>query len=252
MSRDSLSRIKAVLVVGYCEDLTKQKIDEAKEIASYLQSLGVHVSEFYPPNDKWQHIVRASVDANIFLYSGHGTTMGEQGKVGGLCLSKEVFISSDSIYKELKLHKNALVLFQSVCYAAGSSASDNSDIGAKVALQRVSDYAHPFVKLGVAGYYANDYLNTSKQFLKEFLNKKNIEQIYVAATSSYCQIQLTKKYIYNTNFEVSVASPKNISGFATRTSYVNGKPKIEKIPVFKEYEVAYVGIPTFTVLDFFK
>jgi hypothetical protein len=57
--------------------------------------------------------------------------------------------------------------------------------------------------------------------------------------------------VFNKKYEVAVAS-KPGEGFVTRTSYVNGKKKVEQIKAFKSYDVAYVGIPSFTVYDMFK
>lgn len=250
LSKDSLSRLKAVLVVGPSEDVTQKRIDEFKKIASYLRSLGIQVTEFYHPQAKWTDIINSTKGAHIFIYSGHGTNSGEQGKSGGVCLSDGT-VSSESIFKEIKLHKNALVLFYQVCLAAGSSASDNADIGIKLAVQRVSDYSFPFVKLGIGGYYANNYDKSLNQFLIDFLNKKNIKQIYENEASSFCHIEITQTYIDDPKYLISVAS--NIhSGIATRTIYENGKKKVEKVPRFKEYNIAFVSIPGFTVLDFFK
>jgi hypothetical protein len=251
LSHDSLSHLKAVLVVGPIEELTGESIENMKQTASYLRSLGVKVVEVYDPDASWTNVVRAAQGAHIFLYSGHGTYLGEHERPGGFCLSNDAMISSNTIVKDLKLHKNALILFNSVCLGAGSSASDNSDIGVNKAIQRVSDYAQPFVKLGAAGYYANNYSNSMVPFLRAFFNKENIKQIYEETTSSLCHIETTQKYSYSPTFEVSVCSSTG-SGFSTRTSYTNGVKKVEEVPMFKEYEIAFVGLPGFTVLDFFK
>jgi hypothetical protein len=251
LSHDSLSRIKAILVVGPVEESTQRYIEKIKEIADFLRNLGVKVTEFYDQDANWTNIVTAAKDAHIFIYSGHGTNMGDQNKAGGFCLSKNAMVSSNSIFNDLKLHKNALVLFQSVCMGAGSSAGDNSDIGLQVALQRVSDYSHPFVRLGAAGYYANNYDQTIVPFLRAFFNKKNITEIYKAEASAYCHIETIQKYKYDSKFEIGIASSDR-KGLSTRTTYTNGVKKVEQVPMFKEYEISFVGIPGFTVLDFFR
>jgi hypothetical protein len=251
LSPDSLSRLKAVLVVGPTEDATSESIERVKEIASYLRSSGVNVAEFYDPDASWKAIVQAAKGAHIFLYSGHGVNLGDKGKPGGFCLSKKENISSGSIIKDLRLHKNALIIFYTVCMGAGSSAEDDKDIGIQVALQRVSEYARPFVELGAAGYYANNVSNTIVPFLKEFFNKKNIKQIYETSVPKSNHIETTRKYSYNQKLEISIAS-NNIKGTATRTTYTNGVKKVEQVPSVKSYEMAFVGIPGFRVLDFFK
>ena len=252
LHRDSLSKIKAILVVGGpVEESQQEYINEMKSVALYLKSIGVQVKEFYNPNAKWNDIVHASVGSNIFLYAGHGTDLGGEGKAGGLCLS-DGDISSDTILKRLKLHKNALILFHGVCNSAGSSAADKADIGVHEAIQRISDYAHPFILLGAEGYYANNYSGSLKLFLKDFFNKKSIKQIYKKATSLEVKIDTIQKYMYNPIFEISVAGSTPPGSF-TRITSTNGKKKVEKnLKHFKEYDIAFVGIPNFSVLDFFK
>ena len=251
LSRDSLSRIKAILVVGPVEESTSAFIEETEEIASYLRGLGVQVKVFYDPAAKWNDIVRESAGAHIFFYSGHGSKMGVQGKAGGLCLSDGGMVSSATIIRDLTLHKNALVLFAKVCMGAGSSAGDDSDIGVAEAVERVSNYALPFVRIGAAGYYANNYYHSMLPFLRGFFNKKNLKQVYSETASRYSHIETFEKFSYSPRLEVSVASCDH-EGFSTRTTYTNGVKRVEQVPLFKNYDVAYVGIPGFTVLDFFR
>ena len=250
LSSDSLSKLKAVLVVGPVEDLTQEFIDADKEIAAYLRGLGVKVKEFYDPDANWADIILEANDAHIFIYSGHGSFLGGDGKVGGFCLSKGNSVNSASILKDLKLHKNALVIFHKVCLGAGSSAGDTADIGVKTAIQRISDYANPFIKNSAGCYYANNYLGSIVPFLKDFFNKKTIQQIYATATSSK-HIEPKQKFIYNPRFEVSVSST-NSTGFSTRTTSTNGAKKAEKVPIFKEYDIALVSTQGYNVKDLFK
>ena len=251
LSSSSLSKIKAVLVVAPAESTTQNSIKKVEVIAIYLKSIGVNVKELYDKNATWTNIVREAKEANIFLYCGHGSNLGVNKRVGGLCLFNNEFITSNTIIKELRLHKNALVLFHTVCNAAGSSASDNADIGIKEATQRVSDYAHPFVLIGAAGFYANNWDNTMVPFLKEFFNKKNIKQIYTKNASSFCNIELFEKYMYEPTYEISISSFSDTSLY-TKTTYINGVAKKEEAHIYKNYGIAYVGKPDFTVLDFFK
>ncbi|MBK6834272.1 MAG: hypothetical protein IPG89_08375 [Bacteroidetes bacterium] len=58
-------------------------------------------------------------------------------------------------------------------------------------------------------------------------------------------------YKFNKQNEIAIASDSN-PGYFYRTSYVNGKKKEEKVKGFKDYDVAYVGNPSFTVNDFFR
>ena len=249
--RSRLAQLRAVLVVGPTEEATRSSIEKIQEVALYLKDLGVTVKEFYDPDAHWADICRDAKGAHIFLYSGHGTLHGNNKEAGGLCLSGREIVSSTQIRSELLLHKNALVLFHTVCYSAGSSAVDKSDIGIAVAARRVSEYAHPFLSLGAAGYYANNYTNSMVQFLSAFFQQKPIKQIYTTEASRYCRIDTLMKCPYDPAYEISVASTlRPIS--STRTSVKDGVTTVEKIPAFKEYNVAFAGFPGYTVMDLFK
>jgi hypothetical protein len=251
LSRDSLSRLKAVLIVGASVESSLEDIEQITKIAMYLREKGVQVTELYDPNATWKRVVSASQGAHIFLYSGHGTFLGENGKPGGLCLSGEQRINGSTITKELKLHKNALIIFKSVCLGAGSSASDISDIGINEAIQRVSNYAYPFIKLGAAGYYANNYNNSIIPFLEAFFNRKNIKEAYKGTTGPFCKVENTEVYLYKSDFLISVSSSEG-SGIVTKISIIDGVRTEMQVPAIKTYAIAFVGSPGFTVMDFFK
>jgi hypothetical protein len=161
-------------------------------------------------------------------------------------------ISAATIVKELHLHKNALILFHTVCMGAGSSASDDHEIDVNMALQRVSNYADAFIQLGAGGYYANNYSGSMVAFLESFFETKTMKEIYTEEASRYCTISALEKYAYDSAFQVSVAASPGTSGTVTRTTWINGKKKSEEIPVFKSYNIAFVSRPGFTIEDLFK
>ena len=247
LSVDTLRMIKAVIVVGNDGD---DFIKEEKAVANFLKELGVSVVELYTPNCKWADVEMASEDANIFVYAGHGITYGEE-KQGTLYLNEGI-IEGPSLVEGLKLHKNALVLFNHVCSSAGSSAADNDDVGIGEATKRVEDYAKPFVKIGAAGYYASNYCDYIIPMLTKFFNGQHIKYIYDNTNAeNFMKVEKRKVYRYNNDYETALTSrPGN--GYITKTRYINGKKKAEQIKAFKMYDVAYVGVPTFTLHDLFK
>jgi hypothetical protein len=253
ISRDSLKQLKAIIIVGPVDkEWDKNSIENQKKTAKYLKDMGVQVIEFYPPNDKWESIVKASAGAHIFIYSGHGSNQGINYEIGGICLTKNIYHAQE-ILDNLKLHKNALILFNSVCGAAGSSAIDNNDIGKKEAIKRVSEYAYPFYKLNAGAYYANNYTGCLIPFLESFFQRKNIKSIYKAQASLYQKIEGYSVYQYDSQFEVSVAAQPSTNKLVTQFVGIgNGKWKEQKVMDFKSYDVAYVGKPNFTVVDLFK
>ena len=252
LSKFTLQKIKAVIVVGMDDDGNKDYIAEQKILAKFLRNLGVRVTEYYYPNCKWEDVKKGSKDANIFVYNGHGITLGEDME-GTLYLNEGIIYGPD-ITEGLKLHKNALVLFNHACSSAGSSAADRNDIGIVEATKRVEDYAKPFLKLNAGCYYANNYIGSLKPFLISFFNGIPVKTIYKKEASKYSKIELTKLHKLNKNYELSLSSDKPAPNetHTIITTFGNGKEKIETLKSFKSYEVAYVGKPNYTVNDLFK
>ena len=173
------SKLKAVLIVGHQEDGTKEAIEKMEKIALFLKKKKVNVVSFYDQKAYWAKIKEAAKGAHFFIYSGHGSTMGENGCAGGLCVNS--MVNSRTITEELKLATNAIIIFKSVCNRAGSSAGDNGDIGIKEAEKRVSDYSNPFFKTGAAAYFANNLGSGVENFLKAFFEGKDIHSCYEAS-----------------------------------------------------------------------
>jgi hypothetical protein len=244
------SSLKAILIVGPQEDGTALAIESMDKIAKLFQEKGVTVTKFYDSKAKWEDIKLASPNASFLVYAGHGSTMGIGGKTGGLCLTS--MIDVETMLKELKLKKNAMVIFQSVCGGAGSSASDEKDIGIKEAQQRVSDYSKPFFDIGASAYYANNYCGGCKNFLKDFLSGLQLQECFTNSATTWSEIELTKPYEFNKLKQISIASSRGSGGMTTRITYINDVKKVEEIPSIKEYEIAYVGFPNFTIKDLMK
>ena len=245
VSFDSLRKLKAIIIVGPVEESTKEFIDEQKATAKYLRSVGVQVYEFYHPNAKWDDIVKASEDANILIYSGHG-------RVSVFCITDKT-VEGEEIQRDLKLHKNAIVIFNHACESAGSSAIDRKDIGQAEAFRRVGDYAKTFVGSNASVYYANNYNDCLIPFFSAFFSRKTIKSIYNKEATKWTKIETTKKYAYDPKLEISVASKNDTEATHTVKTYQNGKlKKVEELKGHKTYDIAFVGKPNYTVLDLFK
>ena len=161
LNGNNLSNLEAVLVVGNTEESTKSAIEEMNSLALVFIKNGIKVTKFYDKNTNWESIKVAAKTASFFVYDGHGSTLGINGATGGLCLNK--FISTEQILADLRLKKNALVLFKSVCGGAGSSASDTKDIGIDEAAQRVTDYSYPFFSIGASCYESHHPSRRTRQ-----------------------------------------------------------------------------------------
>lgn len=252
LSKDSLRKLKAIIIVGHVGGWWQEMfLAEQKKNAKYLRSIGIQVVEFYSPRDKWKDIIKASEGANILIYSGHGSNQGINYEFGGLCLADGIYGAQD-ILTSLKLHKNAIVIFNSACNSAGTSAGDNGDIGVNEALKRVSEYAYPFIKLGSACYFANNNTDCVIPFFEMFFTRKKVNDIYRKELSFDEKVVAKKSYSYDQNYVISVSSYPGTNKMEDCISYVNNVKHVTKVLDGKKYSLAYVAKPNFTVVDLFK
>ncbi len=236
--------LKALLVVGHQEDQTSDAIQAMNKIADLLKSHGVLVYKFYDNEADWPKITAVAPGCSFFIYSGHGSTLGPNGSVGGLCI--KTMVSTKELLSQFKLKNNALVLFQSVCYGAGSTAGDDEDIGIEEAKNRVRSYASPFFEVGATAYYANNFENGVFNFLTDFLSGTALSIIYRKSTETWTTIELEEPYSADKTKFFSIASTKG-GGTAIRTTYINGVKKTEEVKSPKSYEIACIGEPEFNI-----
>jgi len=236
--------LRAVLVVGHLEASTGRSMKEMDKIGLLLEGHGVKVEKFYDRKAVWKDIAHAARGANFFIYSGHGTNLGGGDNPGGLCVQPTV--PAVTVRQELKLASNALVVFQSVCYGAGSSAGDAIDIGPQEAENRVGYYALPFFSTGATGYYANNFIGGAHDFLAAFLAGRSLGEAYVETAIQWTTIEFEKPYEQDSTKRISVASRPG-GGTTTLTTYTNGRRSTRQVPVVKGYVIAYVGEPDFSI-----
>lgn len=248
-SQTNTPTLKAILIVGSSEDDNESNIEEMNKIADFLVANKVMVHRFYDKKADWEMIKIAAVNANFFMYSGHGSTLGENGSSGGLCINS--LVNSEQIVSELKLSKNCIVLFNSVCRGAGSSASDTGDIGLVEATKRVTDYSKPFFQIGVSAYYANNFSNGTLDFLKYFFSGKSLKVCFETTLKNWSKIELVKQYEFDKSKQIGISSFESDSSMNV-TTFINGEKTVKEIQIPKAYNIAFVGDPNFTITEMFK
>lgn len=249
--------LKAVLIIGPFDDpnsviastgdySTEATIRQMDYIANLFIKNGVKVYKFYNEKSDWSRIVKVARDCNFFVYAGHGSNLGRNGNTGGLIV-KSGPVSTHQLIKTLRLKKNALVVFKSVCKGAGSSAGDEKDIGPKVAERRVTYYASPFFKVGAAAYYANNYDGGVYSFLRDFLSGKTLKKAYHNNLYSN-KIEFEKPFLSDRRKYISIASSEG-GGKKTIVTVRYGKESRKTINNPKEYNIAYVGRKYFSIQE---
>jgi hypothetical protein len=243
ISYSQADQLRAVIIVGDQQDGTIDAIEDMENIHTFFKSKNVIVKTFYHPKTSWKDIVKASKDASFFVYSGHGMSWPD-GKYGGLDLDEA--ISSEDIMNDVKLRSNAIVIFKSVCGGAGSSASDDGDIGIKKAIERVSDYSRPFLNIGASAYYANNFGEGCLSFLNDFFEGKTMKECFDNSIGWSAKFEIEKNYKFDKRKSIGLAS-SDWGGTVTKTSYINGVKSVREVPATKDYDIAYVANPSYSI-----
>jgi hypothetical protein len=218
-------KLEALCIVG--SRVGQSYEDRTEEIAEFLESKNVKVHRFYDGNNNWNKIKKATENCTFFIYSGHGTYLGLDGGFGGMVV--EDFISAQQIVDELKFKKDAIVIYQSACGGAGSSADDEGDLDLETAEERVVETATPFLLAGAKAYHANNYFGGALDFLKNLLGGKTVSESYITTAETWNTIEKNERLKSNrlpSIYYVGISSDDS-----------------------QEYNVAYVGIPTFKLTD---
>jgi len=243
-----MNDLKIVIVIGEDPiDHMKGYQQEHLNDVNYLKGLGCQVSFFYTPNSNWDAITQSARQADIFIYSGHG---GDPASM--MMYINSGTVSPSMIKNDLKLAKNAVVLFNHVCYSAGSSAGDEQEIGTAEAARRVKLYAAPFIENGAAVYYANNYDKSTIEILKAYFANNSFSDIVhepVFLTYSDGTVKGSDETV-----ELIVAQPYSITGYefgvyrtkttqqSTQYTYVNNNPTpiIKTLPAMYDYSAGFV------------
>jgi hypothetical protein len=163
------SGVKVVIVVGPVEGQTSKYISNARSYAKTARSLGASVTEIYSPNATWSRVRTAARGANIFIYLGHGngypspygafraTTRDGMGlnASAGHGNSNLKYYGESYVRTYLKFDKNAVVLLNHLCYAAGNSEPGRALPTKYVASTRVDYFAGGFLRAGARAVFAN-------------------------------------------------------------------------------------------------
>ncbi len=231
---------KAILITGPIDEEKTQYFSLA-HFEDFFAQHQIEVQTFYKEKAKWKQIVKAARNANFLVYAGHGMIYrgelwGEKRGIGGFLLYDE-HISRKTVWEELKMAPNAIVILEHACYSAGSSANDylrTPDIKPFAAEMRVTDYAEPFFNAGISCYFASSIFGSARYFLEKMFEGKTAREAFLATAKQAGEnIEVLKPCRFNEKLEIGVA------GSYWGSWEIN--PSIQQ----KEYTLAYVADPAF-------
>ncbi len=187
---------KVAIIVGPTGSVTSSYRKQADETAAAAVAAGASVVKVYSPYATWSAVKSAVNGANIVVYFGHGngypspysstqntdrvngwglnrtttngdgdnwsTTMvycGEQALLGTLTSSSTHqwnYCGGNTNTDGITPAPGWVMIYSNACYAPGASESWDAVPSKSVALQRVSNYSRPVLKLG-GTYFATDH-----------------------------------------------------------------------------------------------
>ena len=243
---------EAVCIISSHSIYAESSLQQMENIATLLESKNYKVHRFYDPNNEWEAIKKAAINASIFIYRGHGTHLGIDGGFGGIVVDQ--FVSGKEISTDLTFNLSPLVIFVSACGGAGSSAGDEQDIGVEEAKTRVLGSALPFLLAGAQGYYANNYEDGAYEFLEQWTNQITLEACYLNSIYEWCTVRTNESVqderIPN-SFNIAISSSPDNSVHTLSTT-TNGKTTTKKINRKFAYSIAFLGNPQLTIAQTLK
>lgn len=183
---------KVVLIVGPAGVATDGYRRLANEAAVEASKYTPNVVKVYSPNATWPAVKQALKGASIVVYLGHGNGWPSRYRneltpstQNGMGLNPNAgagnvhqYFGEDRIGDEIKLAKNAVVIFSHLCYASGNSEPGLPEGTLDEGQQRVDNYAAGFIRAGAAAVIAEAYMGPA-YYVRSILNgRSSIDRIW--------------------------------------------------------------------------
>jgi hypothetical protein len=183
---------KVVLIVGPAGDATDSYRRLADEAAAAAAKYTSNVVRVYSPDATWTAVRSALEGASIVVYLGHGNGWPSPYREvltpetqNGFGLNPNVgaadahqYFGEGRIASEVKLAKNAVVIFSHLCYASGNSEPGLPEGALEVGQQRVDNYAAGFVRAGASAVIAEAYMGPAYYVRSILAGKGTIDRIW--------------------------------------------------------------------------
>jgi hypothetical protein len=182
---------KVALIVGpagYATDNYRRLADAA---AAEAKKYTPNVVRVYSPDATWPAVKQALTGASIVVYLGHGngwpsryrdqltpSTQNGMGLNPNAGADTHQYFGEDRIGKEIKLAKNAVVIFSHLCYASGNSEPGLPEGSLDVGQQRVDNYAAGFIKAGASAVIAEAYMGPAYYVRSILADKGSVDRIW--------------------------------------------------------------------------
>ena len=186
---------KVVLIVGPAGAATPYYKRLADEAAAAAAPFTPDVVKVYSPDATWPAVRTALQGASIVVYLGHGNgwpsiyrdTLYPPTQDGfGLnphagAADAHQYFGEDVIGSEIKLARNAVVVFSHLCYASGNTEPGLDEGTLDQAQQRVDNYAAGFFRAGAGAVIADAYLAPTYYVKAVLRGRSSVDAIWRSA-----------------------------------------------------------------------
>jgi hypothetical protein len=186
---------KVALIVGPAGGATDNYRRLADEAAAAAAKFTPNVVKVYSPDATWPAVKRALDGASIVVYLGHGNGWPSRYRdqltpstQNGMGLNPNAgagdthqYFGEDRIGKEIKLAKNAIVIFSHLCYASGNTEPGLPEGTLEQGQQRVDNYAAGFIRAGAAAVIAEAHMGPKYYVQSILAGNGSIDKIWRSA-----------------------------------------------------------------------
>ena len=217
---------KVVLIVGPAGAATPYYRHLADEAAVAAAKLTTNVVKVYSPDATWPNVKAALQGASVVVYLGHGngfpsiyhdklfpTTedgFGLNPHAGAA--DTHQYFGEAQIGAEIKLARDAVVIFSHLCYASGNTEPGMAEGTLDQAQQRVDNYAAGFFRAGAGAVIADAYLAPEYYVRSVLRGNRSIDAIWKNAPNR--NDNFLRFASQRTNDAIAQMDPDNVdSGF---------------------------------------
>jgi hypothetical protein len=193
----ALTRVpaKVVLIVGPAGAATPYYKRLADATAAAAAAYTSNIIKVYSPDATWPAVKAALQGASLVVYLGHGNGWPSIYRDSLYPVSQDGFglnphagaadahqyFGEAQIGSEIKLAKNAIVVFSHLCYASGNTEPGLAEGTLDQAQQRVDNYAAGFFKAGAGAVIADAYLSPTYYVTSVLRGQSRIDTIWRSA-----------------------------------------------------------------------
>jgi hypothetical protein len=190
---------KVVIVVGPAGSATPYYRRLADQAAAAAAKLTPNIVKVYSPDATWPNVRAALQGASVVVYLGHGNGWPSMYRdalypptQNGFGLNPHVgaadshqYFGEEQIGSEVKLAKDAVVIFSHLCYASGNTEPGLAEGTLDEAQQRVDNYAAGFFRAGAGAVIADAYLAPSYYVTNVLRATRSIDAIWKNAPNRH-------------------------------------------------------------------